>query len=839
MSYLTEFIRLAALVISLSFVYGIHQRHLSRHSRWMKEIFTGILFSAVAVASMISPVVLLPGLIIDTRVIMIVYASAFSGIPSSLIVATACAITRLAIGGTGIYAGLASIVIAVFLGIPIGMIRMKRKKAVLSRFSLLYAFTGLASALVFLITIVFLPPELPLFDLARSVALPLTLIFTVIGWFTGILIDREEDRFRIEESLKRENTRKSMALSVANDGYFEGDLKSGKLYLDSNFYRMSGYEPGDFPGAFEEWRARIHRDDILSVDEAFRSFTSGLDREFDMIYRFEKKDGSWLWIHIRAIAIERDEGGAVVRLLGTHSDISAWKEAQQELKQLQSAIEHAAEAILISDAEGLIEYVNPAFCQMTGYSREEVLGRKTNLLKSGEQNHDFYSELWETIKSGQSWSGQMKNRRKDGSLYTEESVISPVLGEDNSTIINFVSIKKDISGDIDLQEQIEQSRKMQAIGQLAGGVAHDFNNMLTGIMTASMMLRRKIPGDELAERYLSIIDEAVQRSAELTRNLLSFSRKQPQLLNIISLHESIRRAEKLLRSTLDKGIKLNIELFDGENFIVGDSSRIENAVLNLCINASHAIQADQGEITVRTEVVTFDRKRCEKDPFDLIPGEYIHLSVKDNGSGISPENLTKIFEPFFTTKGKTKGTGLGLTAVYTMVQQHKGSISVDSRPGEGTEFHLYFYHVGEKAESEFISVPVLSVRGEGTILLVDDEDLIRKPLKDMLTDRGYQVYVAEDGQEALEVFGDHSDSIDLVILDVIMPRMDGLNCLKGLRKIKPSIAVIVESGFSSEEKIGRMREIGIQGFIRKPAGEKEICRVIEDVLGATADAPGQ
>ncbi|MBB6481818.1 PAS domain-containing protein [Spirochaeta isovalerica] len=836
MSFLTDFIRLAALVISLSFIYGIHQRHLSRYSHRIKELFTGILFSLIAIASMLSPIVMLPGIIIDARIITIVYAAVFGGIPASLIVTASCLLTRILLGGEGIFAGAASIVMAFLLGILIRNIYLRRKKKKKPHFFVLFAAAGLFSTHIYLISMIFLPGELILSDLIKSASVPLTLIFTVIGWFAGVLILREEDRYQIEQKLKQENERKTKALAVANDGYFEWDYKSGKFYLDSNYYRMIGYEPGEFEGSVEEWRSRIHQDDLPVVDRGLLDFSSGLDQEFDMIYRFRKKDGSWLWIHARAVVTGRDDRGDVLRVLGTHSDISAYKDAQHELKQFLSAIEHAAEAILISDSEGMIEYVNPAFCVMTGYSREEVIGRKTNLLKSGEQDNEFYRDLWDVIKGGQSWSGQMKNRRKDGSLYTEESVISPVISEDNSSIINFVSIKKDISGDLDLQEQIEQSRKMQAIGQLAGGVAHDFNNMLTGIMTASMMLRKKIPGDDLAERYLSIIDEAVQRSAELTRNLLSFSRKQPQLLNIISLHDSIRRTEKLLRSTLDKSIQLNIDLCDGEDAIVGDTSRIENAVLNLCINASHAIDSDSGVITVKTEVVTFDKKRCEKDPFDLEPGDYIHLSVRDNGSGIDQDHLGKIFEPFFTTKQKTKGTGLGLTAVYTMVQQHKGSISVESAPGKGTVFHLYFYLVGKKAESHFVPDTYLSSRGEGTILLVDDEELIRKPVMDMLTDAGFHVYVAQDGREALDVFSEHSRTIDLVILDVVMPGMDGLNCLIGLRKIKPAIPVIVETGFTAEEKINRMREIGIQGFIRKPAGEKEIRQVIDDVLSATIDA---
>jgi len=840
MSYLPDFFRLAALIISLSFIYGVHQRHLSGQAPWIKELYTGVLFAFIGVISMVTPIEISPGVIIDGRVITVVYSAFFGGIASSFFVAASCAVARIIIGGSGLQPGLATILFAFILGLAVRKIHRKMPDLKRIHFNIFFTLIGLATALVYLLAMFLFSGELDSYYYIRSTALYLTVIFTIIGWFTGVLIKREEDRFLLEEELKKGNERKRKALAVANDSYFEWDFITEEIYFDSNYYRMGGYEPGEFNGTADEWRSRIHLADLPEVDKALNAFINGYSQDFNMIYRIRKHDGSWLWVHARAIATKRDEKGAVLKLLGTHSDVNAYKDTQQELKRFQSAIEHAAEAILIADSDGNIQYVNPAFCSMTGYEREEVIGRKTNLLKSGEQSDEFYSYLWDTIKGGESWSGRMKNKRKDGTFYTEESVISPIIGEDNKSIINFVSIKKDISGDLDLKEQIEQSRKMQAIGQLAGGVAHDFNNMLTGIMTASMMLRRKIPHDELSERYLSIIDEAVQRSAELTGNLLSFSRKQPQLLNIISLHDSIRRTEKLLRSTLHKGIDLNIDLFEGESSIIGDSSRIENAVLNLCINASHAVEEVGGTIDVKTEMVYFDNRRCEKDPFALEPGEYIHLSVSDNGSGIDPEHLNKIFEPFFTTKVKTKGTGLGLTAVYTMVQQHKGSISVESTPGEGTVFHLYFYLIGgKKREAEHISESHHPQKGEGTILLVDDEDLIRGPHRDMLIDRGYQVYTAEDGLEALEIFAEHGNNIDLVILDVVMPRMDGLNCLLGLRKIDPSIPVIIESGFSSEEKIDKMKEIGIQGMIRKPAREQEIYRIIEEILGATVDAVRQ
>ncbi|MDA3809597.1 MAG: PAS domain-containing protein [Spirochaetaceae bacterium] len=632
---------------------------------------------------------------------------------------------------------------------------------------------------------------------------------------------------KYKELKRREQQYK--ALSVSNDGFYDWNIQNNTIHFDSNYYKMAGYESEEFPGNYHEWYKRVHPEDSKRTIKEINALLIDESSKYDVEFRFKRKDGSWMWIRSRGIISERDKSGKILRVLGTHSDITKAKNAESELKRLYFAIEQADEIIMITNVSGVIQYVNASFTRVTEYTKEEAIGQNARLIKSGEQNQSFYQNLWETITSGKSWNGIIKNKKKGGDLYTEKAAISPVRDIDGS-LVNFVAIKRDISKELSFEEQLLQSQKMQAIGQLAGGVAHDFNNMLTGILTASLMLRKISVNSEKALKYLGIIDEAVERSAGLTKNLLSFSREKPQLLTIIDIHHSINKTVNLLKSTLSRSIRFELNLHSPVSAIIGDPSQIENSILNLGINASHAI-SDEGLISISTEIVFFDQSYCEENIFDLEAGDYIHIQFKDDGQGIHKENLVKIFEPFFTTKEISKGTGLGLTSVYGMIKQHKGSISVESEENRGTCFHLYFPLINHDIEVTHPDQPnTFNKIGEGSILLVDDENLIRTPLKELLQDVGYRVLIANDGEMAVEIYRAHSDEIDVVILDIIMPKMNGCNCLKILRSINPNVKVIVESGSSSLDNMDKMRELGIQGTINKPSSEDEILREVQRVL---------
>jgi len=824
--FFNEIVLVTAILISFTYLFGTLQQYLKFKSTILNEVIYGGLFSIIAFLGMYFPVEFTSGVFLDGRTLIIAFAAVFGGFLSSTLTAVTCLIFQIYQGGKGLVPGIIVLTLAVVVG---HFFRMIYEKNWVKRSVPYFFLLGLSSAIIWIIAFQFFRERELAVEITKATYLPILILNSLVASFLGALLMREIRQLDMKRDFINRMNRKRMALSVASDGFYDWNLVSGELYFDSNYYRLAGYSPGDFPMEYDQWFRRIHQEDQQRLSRKIQLFIDGKESTYDEEFRFQCKDGSWMWIRSKAVIVEKDKNGRAVKVLGTHTDIDKFKKIQHELNRLHLAIDQAAEVVMITDFNGLIQYVNPSFSRVTGYTKEESLGKKASILNSGEHDSIFYRELWSTISAGDVWTGRFKNRKKDGNLYIEEAVISPVR-EENGEITGFVAIKKDITRELTFQEQLNQSQKMKAVGQLAGGVAHDFNNMLTGIMTASLMLKKSISGDDTLMKYISIIDQAVERSADLTRSLLNFSRKQPQALNIVNFHDCINNTMQLLKSTTDKRISILTNLYSGSCIIIGDASQIENSILNLGINASQSIEKD-GVIKITTDIVTLDQKYCTDNVFDIEPGQYIHISISDNGCGMDELTMKKVFEPFFTTKSKIKGTGLGLSSVYAMIKQHKGSIAVNSIVNKGTEFNLYFPMIEEhKITSDKVVPSSEPEKCEGCILLVDDEEMIRKSLREMLIDSGYKVIIANDGEMALNMFIENVAKIDLVILDMIMPKMDGFECLKAMREINPSIKVIIDSGYLADEKMIQLEKLGIQGVINKPGTFTEINSAIKDAL---------
>ena len=389
-------------------------------------------------------------------------------------------------------------------------------------------------------------------------------------------------------------------------------------------------------------------------------------------------------------------------------------------------------------------------------------------------------------------------------------------------------IATDITDYKRIEEQLQHSQKLNAIGQLAGGVAHDFNNVLAGILSSAELLEKYLPNDPKALRFQKIIMESAERAAGLTRKLLAFARRQQPASSVIDLHATLLDTIALLKSTIDRRVEVVVELQAEQHRIVGDPAQLQSAILNLGINASHAMP-DGGTIIFSTRNVELDKVYCEISPFDLTPGMYLELEVRDTGSGISPADMPRIFEPFFTTKEQGKGTGLGLAAVYGTVQQHKGSVTVYSEVGNGTCFHLSLPLADDERVSKSKSQAKL-LKGTGLILLVDDEEHMRVTAQAILEELGYDVMTACNGVEGLECFKKHNSKIDLVILDMVMPQMNGRDCFMAIRELAPNAKVILSSGFSREEDLDDMQYHGLAGFIRKPFRSIALSEVVYEAL---------
>ena len=414
---------------------------------------------------------------------------------------------------------------------------------------------------------------------------------------------------------------------------------------------------------------------------------------------------------------------------------------------------------------------------------------------------------------------EWKHQRKSGEVWDAEVQLMCIKVNDNKffqfSLLDISKRKKAEAEREKLEKQLSQSRKMDAVGQLAGGIAHDFNNMLVAIIGSAQLLQ--IPARKLDEMSLELVDmimQASNRAAELTSQMLSFSRKREVVLENINIYDVIDDTFALLEKTLDKKIELIVNKKAKNIYVMGDKAALQNVFINMGINGAHAMK-NGGKLIYSITNRVLDKPYCEDNVFNLEPGNYIEIEVKDNGTGITKENLTKIFDPFFTTKPQGEGTGLGLSAVYGIVTDHNGCIDVSSELELGTTFHIII-PVSAKNLTTSKDSKKKQLVGEGHILFVDDEELVRLSAKYTLEDMGYSVTLAEDGVEALKIYKANPSSFNLVVLDMIMPKMSGTETFYKLREINENCSVIISSGFTKNESLNELKKNGLCGFISKP-----------------------
>jgi PAS domain S-box-containing protein len=510
------------------------------------------------------------------------------------------------------------------------------------------------------------------------------------------------------------------------------------------------------------------------------------------------------------------------------AEVQAREAKEAELSKVTLAVEQAGETIVITDPDGTIQYVNPAFETVTGYSRTEVLGQNPRILNSGEQDEAFYQQLWKEITSGRIWQGRMVNKRKDGKKFTEEATISPVI-DGAGNIINYVAVKRDITEQLALSAQYQQAQKMDSIGRLAGGVAHDYNNMISIILGYTQLIMGKTDSKDPLYADLSEIYQAAQRSTEITRKLLAFARKQTISPMVLDLNTVVEAMLKLLRRLLREDLTLSWHPGTGVWQINIDPSQVDQILLNLCVNARDAI-AGTGEIIIETKNRVFDPEYCELHK-GFIPGEFVMLAVSDNGCGMDKNTLDLIFEPFFTTKKVGQGTGLGLPMVYGIMKQNKGFINVYSEPDQGTTFKMYFPRdkSGTQGQTESEQKKPETGRGE-TILLVEDEPPLLILAKRLLESLNYKVLDATGPKEALRLAENHAGKIRLLLTDVVMPEMNGRELADRLSAEYPDIKHLFMSGYTADVIASQgVLEKGTH-FIQKPLSIHELAAKLRQIL---------
>ena len=525
-------------------------------------------------------------------------------------------------------------------------------------------------------------------------------------------------------------------------------------------------------------------------------------------------------------ALLEESRRARLALLGIIEDEAR---AKADLKRLATAIEQSAESIVVTDTKGSIQYVNPAFEAITGYTRAEALGQNPRILQSGRHDSAFYRKMWDVLARGKTWQGRFVNKRKNGSLYTEDAVISPVC-DAQGVIVNFVAVKRNITEHLRLAEQLQQSQRMESVGRLAGGVAHDFNNMLTVILGRTEIALEQAAPDLPVRADLAEIREAALRATDITRQLLAFARKQTVAPRTLDLNRTVESMLQMLRHLIGENISLAWKPKTDLWSVKIDPSQVDQILANLCVNARDAI-AGVGKIAIETGHSVFDAEYCE-DHAEFIPGEFVWLAVGDNGCGMDRETLTHIFEPFFTTKEVGEGTGLGLATVYGIVQQNNGFIHAYSEPGEGTLFKIYLPRQAEPGEPKPASEPETpAARGRETILLAEDDPLILKMTASMLERQGYAVLAANTPGEALRLAGERAGRIDLLMTDVVMPEMNGRDLSKRLLAAHPDLKLLFMSGYTADVIAHNgVLEDGLH-FIQKPFSRQDLAAKVREVLG--------
>ena len=546
----------------------------------------------------------------------------------------------------------------------------------------------------------------------------------------------------------------------------------------------------------------------------------GIGRELEAV----RKDGRGIVVEVGLAPVMK---GDRPHVLASIVDVTKRKETQARLEWLSLAVEQSPIAVVMTDLDGHIQYVNAAFTRNTGYSPDEVLGKTPRILKSGETSPAVYRDLWATIREGRVWHGDLVNRRKDGTLYEDAMWVFPIT-DGRGKVVRLLALKEDVSRKRSLEAQLRQAQRMESIGRLAGGVAHDFNNILTAIFGYTELVSETLAPDSPQREDLDEIRKASQRASALTRQLLAFSRQQVLQPVVAETNELVENLEKMLRRIVSEDIKVRLALSPATGNIRVDPGQFDQVLMNLVVNARDAMPKG-GSLVIETANAELDEQYAmEHQP--VTPGPYVLIAVSDTGSGIPPEVRSRIFEPFFTTKEIGKGTGLGLSTVYGIIKQSGGYVWVYSEMGKGTTFKIYLPRVDIPADTGEFAVQPKELKGTETVLLAEDDETLRHLTTGILRRLGYTVLAATTPENARAIARDHHGPIHLLLTDVVMPGSSGRDLARELATSRPQTKVLFVSGYTGEAMVQHgLTEPGLS-YLQKPYTPGVLAAKVREVL---------
>ncbi len=626
-------------------------------------------------------------------------------------------------------------------------------------------------------------------------------------------IDRAEKRFRLF-------TEQSPAI------VFIVDVDGRHIYANRKCLEIKGIRIGD--GKLPDWP-----DEVMAALREHNQFALK-EGKWEGREKIPDRHGRIRTYQVTKFRIQEEDGSVFIG--GIALDITEYQVLLEEQRQLASIIEQLGEGVMVTDSDGEIIFVNQAYEQMTGYPMEELIGKNPRILKSGKQDMEFYRKLWGTITSGKTWQGKLINKRKDGQLYHEQATVFPVSGK-GGDVQYFAAVKRDISHEVKMEENLRQAQKLETIGQLVGGIAHDFNNILTAINGYSELAISSLEPGSKARSHMERVRDAGERAAALTKKLLGFGRKQMIQPKVLDISETVRRFEPIVKRLIGEDIDLVLKLKEDLSPIFADPAQIEQILINLLVNARDAInenrESGDRKIIVETRELYLDEAYVRHHVGASV-GPHILLNVTDTGKGIPDDLRLRIFEPFFTTKKIGIGTGLGLATILGIIKQNNGSIFVYSEEGSGTTFKVYWpIYKAEESVSELRKKILMNnrvVKGEGVILVVEDEEDVRAIAVAVLESAGYTVLEAASAESALEMMKNYDGPLDLLFTDIVMPGINGMELAKKMSKLRPGIRKLYASGYS-EEVLEQKGFQGVNGsLLLKPYSRSELTRKVSDLL---------
>jgi PAS domain S-box-containing protein len=628
------------------------------------------------------------------------------------------------------------------------------------------------------------------------------------------------ERKQTEEALRESEEKYRRLMQTTSEGCWLINPERKTIEVNQSLCKILGYRQDEMIGKtpfdfVDDKNRKIFIEQTSKIpDTTHRSYEITL----------KKKNGQDLHTYFNATTL-KDKSGAVQGAFAFVTDITQRKRAEEERDRLSVAIEQASESVFITDKNGTIQYVNPAFERVTGYSRKDAIGQNPRMLKSGKQDALFYKQMWDTLARGHVWKGRFINRKKDGSLYEADATISPILDK-SGNITHFVSMKRDVTREIELERNLIQAQKMESIGTLAGGIAHDFNNILGIIIANAELAVNDVPDTSPAKEYLDEIRSASLRASALVKQILCFARKSLAERNPIQISPIIKNSLGLLRASIPATIEISQDLSCGFDTVLADPTQISQVVMNLCTNAAQAMGEYGGVLKVTLKNVELKK---QDEALDVEPGRYVKLTVRDTGHGIEPEIANRIFDPYFTTKEVGKGTGMGLSVVHGIVRSYDGMITVTSEPGKGSVFEVLF-PVIEAETKQKVKEPEALPTGNERILFVDDEQSLVKVVRRILEQLGYEVETKINPVEALELFRSGPDRFDLVITDMSMPQMTGKRLVKEILNIRADMPIVLCTGYHEKISEEKARGLGIKDYVTKPFVMQNFALTVRKVL---------